>query len=220
MKTNASMNPIKIVILEDSNDYREDLENALLPFSDVEVVGSFESYESAKDALTHGQCPHPDVALIDIQMPEVNGIEATAKLKELLPALDVIMLTTFSDKRNVFDSICAGAMGYLLKTDDIEDIIRGIRIVHEGGSSLNGNIAHMVLNMFNSVAPKKKNHDLDDVELSILRQLAKGLQKKEIASNLGVEVYQVHYYVRKIYKKLHVNSLSGAVGHAMSEGYI
>ena len=218
---NQIENPIQVIIIEDVDDYRSALVESFNEIDDLNCAGSFASFEDLehgyKDSL--GEVT-PDVALLDIQLPGISGIEAIEKLKQLFPSIDVIMLTTFSDKRRVFDAICSGAMGYLLKTDGIDEIAKAIRVVHSGGSSLNDQVAHLVLNMFTNLKPKQVDHNLDDVELQVLRLLADGLQKKEIAAQLDVEDHHVNYYVRKIYKKLHVNSLSGAVAQAIRKGFI
>jgi len=213
---------IAIWIIEDHEAYRTDLVGVFSEEIDsIDCIGAYPSYESAEQTL-RSSAPRnlPDVVLMDIQLPGISGIEAIPKLQAHLPAVEVIMLTTFSDKRRVFDSICAGASGYLLKTDDIHDIARGIHEVYHGGSSLNGQVAHMVLNMFSHLGASTGEHDLTGTELEILRFLADGLQKKEIATELNLAEHQVNYHVRNIYKKLHVNSLSGAVAKAIRKGFI
>ena len=213
---------IKIWLIEDNDDYRADLvESFEAEVDGIDCLAAFPSYEALE---LHMKSPAltslPDVVIMDIQLPGISGIEAIPRLKAQLLSVDAIMLTTFSDKRRVFDAICAGASGYLLKSDSIDVIERSIREVFAGGSSLNSQIAHMVLNMFSHLKPGKADHNLTDSELEILRLLSDGLQKKEIAQNLKLANHQVNYHVRNIYKKLQVNSLSGAVGQAIRKGYI
>ncbi|MEM7673467.1 MAG: response regulator transcription factor [Verrucomicrobiota bacterium] len=208
------------MIIEDNSDYRHDLKTALDLVAEISVVGDFSSYEETERVLAKKKFERPDVALVDIIMPDTNGIEAIEKLKIRLPSTDIITLTAMSDEAHVLEALCAGAMGYLLKTDGVSEIVRAIKVVHKGGSSLGGEIATLVLDVFNKTTQKRGAHDLENIQLEILRQLAEGLQKKEIATRLAIDSNQVHYHVRKIYKSLHVNSLSGAVGKAIRKGII
>ena len=219
-KDSASEGPIKLLIVEDNSDYRKDLADSLNRVLDMEVVGDFSSYTAAEEAFERKEYPLPDLILLDIQIPGVSGIEAIPKIQEAFPPIGIVMLTTFSDKRNVFDAICAGATGYLLKTDGIMEITRAIRIVNSGGASLSGSIAHMVVEVFSAIPPQQTDHDLEELELNILKLLSEGNQKKEIAEQLEIEDHQLHYCMRKIYKKLQVHSLSGAVGIALRKGLI
>ncbi|VGO18719.1 response regulator transcription factor [Pontiella sulfatireligans] len=213
--------PIKVWVVEDLEDYREDLVSSFEELDDINCTGSFGSFEAAEKAVhlsTYEQWP--DVVLMDIQLPGINGVEAIPVLQKLIPSADVVILTSFGDKRRIFDAICAGASGYLLKTDGIDEIVKGLHEVHSGGSPLNSSVASIVLNMFSHLKKESTDHDLNEVELEVLKQLAEGFQKKEIAASLDLEAHQVNYHVRNIYKKLHTNSLSGAVAKAIRKGLI
>ena len=224
-KTNIPLleEPIKVWVIEDLEDYREDLVSSFDELDDINCTGDFNSFEAAERAFrstVHDRLP--DIILIDIQLPGISGIEAIPELQHLMPNVDLVMLTSFGDKRRIFDAICAGASGYLLKTDGIDDITRGLHEVHAGGSSLSSSVASIVLNMFSHLKPNegKPETDLKEMELEVLRQLSEGMLKKEIAADLEMEVHQVNYHVRRIYKKLHTNSLSGAVAKAIRKGFI
>lgn len=217
-----SAEPIKVWIIEDLEDYREDLAATISERNDVDCTGTFNSFEAAEQAFHATDHGLPDIVLMDIQLPGKNGIEAIPELKLLMPSADMVMLTSFGDKRRIFDAICAGASGYLLKTDGIDDIVRGLHEVYAGGSSLSSGVASIVLNMFSHLESDqaKPETDLKEKELDILRHLAEGMQKKEIAVTMQLEPHQVNYHVRNIYKKLQTNTLSGAVAKALRKGLI
>lgn len=213
--------PIKVWIVEDLDEYREELVSSFEECDDIQCTGSFSSFEAAEKAVylsTYEQWP--DVILMDIQLPGTNGVEAIPIIQQQIPSANVVILTSFGDKRRIFDAICAGASGYILKTDGIDEIVRGLHIVHSGGSHLNSDVASIVLTMFSHLKKASPEHDLSKLELDILKQLAEGLQKKEIAAFHDLETHQVNYLVRNIYKKLHTNSVGGAVAKAIRSGLI
>ncbi|QBG48088.1 response regulator transcription factor [Verrucomicrobia bacterium S94] len=221
IENTASDEPIKIWIVEDLDDYREDLVSYFETTPEIDCRENFRTFEAAEKAAECCRYSHwPDVILMDIQLPGKNGIDAIPELQRLIPGVDIIILTSFGDKRRIFDAICAGASGYLLKTDGLADIVKGIQEVHAGGSPLNSNVAAIVLTMFSHFKKPEPDTELKEIELEILKQLADGSYTKEIAAALDMKTHQINYHVRNIYRKLHTNSLSGAVARALRRGLI
>ena len=219
----AEQQDLAIWIIEDIEDYRENLRFSLEDQAGLNCSGAFATYEAARKELRSCDMDaHPDIILLDIQLPGKSGIEAIPLLKESIPNAEIVILTTFDDKRKVFDAICAGASGYLLKTEPIEEIAKGIRDVFNGGSPLSSGVANIVLTMFTNMTPDpaQAHEDLKDIELEILRQLADGRIIKEIAETMGLKFYQVNYHIRCIYTKLQTNTQSGAVAKAIRQGII
>lgn len=180
---------------------------------------SFSSCEGALAAI--GREPAPDVILLDVGLPGMDGIEGIGELKKLSPATHAIILTVFDDQEKVFKAICAGASGYLLKTSPVEEITAGIRDVMKGGAPMNGRIAKMVLAMFSKIAPQPSDdYGLTEREHEILHLMVEGLIKKEIADRLDISFHTVDSHLRNIYTKLHVNSQTGAVAKALREGLV
>lgn len=215
--TNAA-DEIRIWIIEDAKRYREVLAATLNAAPGLRCEEAFGSFEEALPLFESGE--FPDVAMIDIQLPGANGIEAIRTLKLMHPGLHTIVLTVSDLKNTVFDAICAGASGYLLKSESPEDIVNGIRTVVKGGSPLSGPIANMVLNTFKHVPSATKSEELSERELEILRALADGKSMKEIGAQLNITRSTVDYHLRAIYQKLQVHSQAGAVGKALRRGVI
>lgn len=153
---------------------------------------------------------HPDVVLMDIHMPGVNGIEGLKQLKRNFPAIRVLMQTVFDENDLVFDSIRNGANGYVLKKDSPARLVEAIREVHEGGAVMNPGIAQKVLSFF---APRDKDNTLTEREVEVLKQLADGNSYKMAAANLGISFHTVNAHIKKIYEKLHVQSLGEAIAY-------
>ena len=209
---------INVWVIEDACEYRRELVELLDATPGIECDQSFGSVEEAMLRFRAGN--FPQVVLVDIQLPGVSGIEAIRQLKEMQPGLHTIVLTISENRDVVFDAICAGASGYLLKNDPFDDIVRGIRLVFEGGSPLSGSVAAMVLDAFKHKSALGSDSDLNEREADILRLLSDGMVKKEIAATLHVATVTVDYYLRNIYQKLQVHSQAGAVGKAMRKGLI
>lgn len=162
--------------------------------------------------------PAPDVLLLDVGLPGMNGIEGTRRIKARAPATQVIMLTVYDDHEKVFQALCAGASGYLLKTADVEAIIGAIEQVLAGGAPMNPRVARLVLDMFTHLAvPPRKDYGLSPREREILEWMVQGLIKKEIAERCGLSYHTVDNHLRSIYTKLHVHTRSGAVAKAVTE---
>ena len=209
---------ISVWIIEDTKQYRALLAEMLNAEPGMKCDHAFGSVEEAMPVFSSGKCP--DVAMIDIQLPGINGIEAIKQLKVMHPGMHTIVLTVSDLKNTVFEAICAGASGYLLKNDPIDQILEGIRLVLKGGSPLSAPIANMVLNTFKHVPAINKSDDLSEREIEILRFLADGMSMKEIGSELNIARSTVDYHLRAIYQKLQVHSQAGAVGKALRKGVI
>lgn len=216
--TNSTEAPIEVWIIEDAFEYRRELVEMLDEMPGLSCKQSFGSLEEAMPRFRAGE--FPQVLLVDIQLPGANGIEAIRELKSRQPGVHSIVLTISENREVVFEAICAGASGYLLKNDSFEDIVRGIHLVFEGGSPLSGPVATMVLEAFQHVKPQNQDSTLSEKEVTILSMLSDGLVKKEIAASLNVAAVTVDYYLRSIYQKLQVHSQAGAVGKAMRKGLI
>jgi len=161
----------------------------------------------------------PDVILMDIDMPAMSGIEATMLVKNEFPGVNVMMFTVFEDKDKIFDALCAGATGYLLKKTSSAKIIEAIEELHNGGSPISSGIARKVLDYFtNPAAAKKPNsYQLSQREQEILKRLVLGDSYKMVADTCCISIGTVYTHINAIYKKLHVNSKSEAVVKAMKE---
>ena len=206
-------------IVEDHPDLRTTLQEAL----EVSACGHVEAFASCEASLKELQTPNtprPDVIILDIGLPGMSGLEGLSKYKDLSPATDIVMFTVFDDRQRVFEAICAGASGYLLKSEPLERIVAAVQEVTAGGAPMTPEIARSVLNRFSQLAPSKTDSDLSDREREVLTLLADGLTKKEIAVRLALSLHTVDNYVRRIYAKLHVNTVGGAVAKALREGLV
>ena len=161
----------------------------------------------------------PDVILMDIDMPEISGIEATLLVKNAFPDVNVMMLTVFEDKNKIFDALCAGATGYMLKKSSSIELIEAIGELHKGGSPMSSGIARKVLEYFSKPAntEKKDKYQLTIREREILQRLLTGDSYKMIADNCFVSIGTVYSHINNVYKKLQVNSKSEAVIKALKE---
>lgn len=201
--------PIKVAIVEDNDRIREGL--AVL-IDGSEGFQCSAAYESAEEALRYLPSYHPDVVLMDIQLPRMSGIECVEKLKENNPNVQVIMLTVFEDDEKVFKSIVAGATGYVLKRTPPAELLGAIKEVHEGGSPMSDQIARKVVRAFQQMGKSSKDtENLSEREMEILSYLAKGYQDQEIADHFFISVKTVRTHLRNIYQNLHVRSRTQAV---------
>jgi DNA-binding NarL/FixJ family response regulator len=200
---------IKVAIVEDDSKVREGL-----PFI-INAAGGFTctgAYPNAEVALK--QMPHhwPDMVLMDINLPEMSGIECVAKLKELRPALQILMLTAHEDEELIFESLMAGASGYLLKRTPPAEILEALQDLQNGGSPMTSSIARKVVLHFQQQKRSRDEADkLSDREREIVTLLAKGYQYKEIAEQLSISPLTVRSHLRRIYEKLQVRTRTEAV---------
>lgn len=200
---------ITVGIVEDNDALREGLQIALADnHSEFSCVGSWPDAESAMNSILNLK---PDVILMDINLPGMTGIDCLKKIKEKRPNQDVLILTVFGDDETVFDSLCAGASGYITKNASLTEILDAIRDVKNGGAPMSGRIARMVVKSFAMGRPS----ELTEREKEVLDQLCKGKSYKMIADSLQISIDTVRHHIKNIYKKLEVHSLSEAILTAM-----
>ncbi|MBI2427546.1 MAG: response regulator transcription factor [Ignavibacteriales bacterium] len=203
------MNTITVAIVEDLDDIRNGLAALINGSEGYRCVGVFSNGE---DALRDVPVLKPDVVLMDIDMPKMNGIECIKALKVQLPALQITMLTVFEDDEKIFRSLQAGASGYLLKKTPPVKLLEAIQELHHGGSPMSSQIARKVVQAFQQTGEsKKQTENLSPREHEILSYLAKGYRYKEIADTLFISVETVRTHLRNIYEKLQVRSRTEAV---------
>jgi DNA-binding NarL/FixJ family response regulator len=170
------------------------------------------SYPDAESALAELPKLHPDVVLMDINLPGIDGVECVRQLKPKLPKAQFVMLTVYEDANRLFKSLMAGASGYLLKRTPPAKLLAAIREAHDGGSPMTPQIARRVVQHFQELPePSSELQKLTPRETEVLNQLAKGFRYKEIVDNLGISSGTLHSYIRSIYEKLHVHSRTEAV---------
>lgn len=199
---------VRVVLVEDDPDVREGLAGILGVAPRVQYVGDFATGEAAAAALPSLEV---DVVLMDIQLPGMSGIECIRRIKELRPAVQILMLTVFEDHDRIFESLAAGATGYLLKQTPPDRLIEAIREVQRGGAPMSAPIARRVVEAFRRPAPAPATPSLSPREKEILALLARGQLYKEIADHLSLSVETVRTHLRNIYDKLQVRSRTEAV---------
>jgi DNA-binding NarL/FixJ family response regulator len=198
---------IRIFIYDDSTERRDSLK-ALLNFNDeLKFVG--EAMNCA-NVLSEIETYYPDVVLMDINMPEVDGIEGLRLIKIKHPEVKVLMQTAFDDSDKIFTCIKNGASGYILKNDKPQRILQAIEEVNQGGAAMNPAIAQKVLDYF---LPKKINNPLSPKENEVLALLAEGLSYKMVADRLFISYATVNTHAKRIYEKLHISSLGEAIAY-------
>lgn len=201
--------PIQVAIVEDDEEIRANLTHRIRENADFTLLGG---YGSAETALAELPMRRPDVVLMDINLPGMDGVECVRQLKAKLPAAQFIMLTVYEDNNRLFKSLMAGASGYLLKRTAPAKLMTAIKEAHEGGSPMTPQIARRVVQHFQQLPqPASELQKLTPRETDVLNQLAKGYRYKEIVDNLGISSGTLHSYIRNIYEKLHVHSRTEAV---------
>jgi DNA-binding NarL/FixJ family response regulator len=199
---------IKIAIVEDHRPTREGLQKIITLSPGHECVCTCSSAEEALEVLP---AQRPEVVLMDIQLPNMSGVECVAQLKALLPSVQVIMVTVYEDPDRVFSALRAGASGYLLKRATPEQVITAIRDVQQGGAPMSGEIARKVIAYFqNQAAESADVEKLSAREREVLELVVHGFSNKEIADRLSVTVEAVRWHLKHIYHKLHVHSRTEA----------
>ena len=203
MKTGDSIN---VVVVEDDRFTREGLSLIISGTPGYNCVGAFGSVEEALRRM-EGNCPH--VMLLDINLPGMPGSEGVKVLKEKYPSLEILMLTVYAERDKVFESICNGASGYLLKKTPPAKLLEAIREAHDGGSPMSPEIARKVVTLFQqSGPPAKLDQQLTPQEKRLLALLAEGYSYQVASERLNISVNTVRNYIRSIYEKLHVHSKS------------
>jgi len=215
------MGNIRILIADDHAFVREGTRRILEQEPDLEVVAEAADGEEAVKL----SCDlNPDVALLDVAMPRVDGIEATRRIKAMCPAVAILVLSAYDDDQFIFGLLEAGAAGYLLKNVRGQEIVEAIRAVHAGESVLHPSVARKVLNRFAGVSGKqreKRSLDLlTEREMEVLRMVTKGLSNKDIADGLCLSVRTIQGHLANIFNKLRVSSRTEAVVHALKEGWV
>ena len=210
---------IRVAIVEDIGDIREGLIKILDSEDGYESVGSFRTMEEALPGLRRlmaSPASAPHVVLVDIGLPGMSGIEGIKLLKQEFPGMLCVVLSVFEDDQRIFEAICAGAAGYLLKKTPSAKLLESIREVVDGGSSTSPEVARRVFELFKRFnPPKQEPHNLTGHELRVLKLLVDGHNYKTAAAELGVTVHAVSFHVRRIYEKLQVHSKSEAVAKAL-----
>lgn len=218
MSKAEKQSPTDVWVIEDNETLRRTVARVLGKQKDMECSHQFDRCEDAFTVLLEGE--RPQVILLDLGLPGMSGVEGIKRIKASLPEIEILVFSVFDDNDRVFNAICAGASGYLLKTSNMTEIPEAIREVLEGGAPMNARIARRVLEMFSKVAPTNKDYGLTTRETEVLDQMVEGLTKKEIADRLDLSFHTVDKHIRGIYSKLHVNTMTGAVAKALKEGLL
>lgn len=209
----------RIVIVEDKKPIREGLVVLLGTTEGIECVAD---YGNCEDMLAKLEADRPDVILMDIGLPGMSGIEGTREAKKILPDVVIIVLSVYEDDENIFQALCMGASGYLVKNTPPARLIEAVKEAHEGGSPMSSNIARRVVNLFqkNFVNPGDSDVKLTERETEVLSGLSDGQSYVSVADSLCISVDTVRYHIRHIYQKLEVHSQSAAVSKAIRKGLI
>ncbi len=211
---------INVAIVEDNNTIREGLAALINGTPGYKCVGCYPDCESFLDEFENTKV---EVVLMDIGLPGMNGIEGVKRAKQLNPDLNILMLTIYEESSYVFEALCAGACGYLVKKTPPTRLLEAIKEISEGGSPMSSHIARQVIKTFqdnSNIPTNNPQYDLTEREKEVLRALTNGNNYQEIADNLSISVDTVRHHIRNIYKKLHVHSQSQAVVKALKKKLI
>jgi DNA-binding NarL/FixJ family response regulator len=209
---------IKVAIIEDRAEIREGLAALIARTGGFELTGRYRSMEEALEKIGDDL---PDAVLVDLGLPRMSGTEGIRILKRLYPNLALLVLTVYDDDARIFDALCAGACGYLLKKTPAAKIVEGIREVLNGGAPMSPEVARRVVEVFRLVRPPaRSDYQLTPHETRLLRLLIDGHNYKTASAELGISVNTVSYHMRRIYEKLQVHSKSEAVSKALRDGVI
>jgi DNA-binding NarL/FixJ family response regulator len=208
------MADIKVIIFDDNKRIRESLE---ILFSHTKGFACSGTFPDCNTLLQNIDAAKPDVVLMDIDMPGMNGIDAVKKIRSKHAELEILMLTVFDDDQKIFDAIVAGANGYILKNRSLNRLMDAVKEVHEGGAPMTPSIAKKVLKLFQQANKPETSEEfnLSVREKEVLALLVKGASYKMIADQLKIGYDTVHSHIKNIYKKLRVNSMSEAVAKAI-----
>ncbi len=208
METKSNLTPITIAIVEDDQKTSQAVVDLLSEEAHIRCLGVFATGEAAVETIPQVK---PEVALVDINLPKMNGIECVGRLKKLLPKLRVLMLTKYQESELIFNSLRAGASGYLLKKNLGSELVSAIGQIQAGGAPMSMRIARKVVDYFNDLKPLEPDlGKLTPREQEVLALLAEGLLYKEISDRLGITTNTFRNYQRSIYEKLHVHSRTEA----------
>jgi DNA-binding NarL/FixJ family response regulator len=212
-----------IWLVEDNEIFATGMQRTINHLDGMRCGGRYQSVEQAFAALESGG--KPDVILLDVQLPRMDGITALSHFKGMAPQAQIVILTVFDDADKIFRAVCAGASGYVLKSSSVAEIGEAIRQVIEGGASMAPGVARKVLDTLVNQTSEKNTQDADAYDVTprqrdILRLMADGLVKKEIADALNISVSTVSTHIQRLYETLHVTTNTGAVGKALREKLI
>ncbi len=204
---------IPVAIVEDNAALRTSLEQLIDSAQSLVCVGVFADAEALLGQL---QSCKPEVVLMDIGLPGMSGVAAVPRVKETLPTAEVLMLTVYDDDKRIFEAVCAGASGYLLKKTPPEQILQAILDIRRGGAPMTPKVARRVLEMFRGTSPTSQlSRQLSRREEEVLKALVEGLSYKMIADQLYISIDTVRSHIKHIYEKLHVNSKAQAIALAL-----
>jgi DNA-binding NarL/FixJ family response regulator len=214
--------PVKVAIFEDRTAVREAISMLVEGTSGLELVGA---YPNCNNVINNVYSSLPDVILMDIEMPGMNGVDAVKIIKQQFPDITIVMQTVFEDEEKVFHAICNGASGYLLKDTPPSRLMESITEAHQGGAPMSPSIAKKTLNLFQKfLSPladtKHDDYHLTPREKEVLQWLVKGHSYKMIAASCAISFDTVRSHIRNIYHKLHVASMTEAVAKAIKENLI
>jgi DNA-binding NarL/FixJ family response regulator len=211
---------INVAIVEDNEIIRNGLASLISGTEGYRCVGTYGDCESMLRELKHTV---PDIMLMDIGLPGLSGIEGVRRVKQIRPEVEVLMLTIYEDSDRIFEALCAGASGYLIKKTPPARLLEALREVHEGGSPMSTQIARKVVDLFRR-RPRPSQEPaavpLTSRELEVLQGLVHGDTYQAIALQLKISIDTVRFHIRNIYKKLHAHSESEAVAKAIRGGYV
>jgi DNA-binding NarL/FixJ family response regulator len=200
---------ITVSIVEDNDQLRGTLARVIGGAEGFRCLSQYANAEAALESLPRDR---PDVVLMDINLPGMNGVECVRRLKPLVPEIQVVMLTVYEDTENIFNALAAGASGYLLKRTSRAELLDSIREVRRGGSPMTTHIARKVVQSFQKPSNSSQpTENLSQREQEVLDCLSQGFLYKEIAEKLGISYETVHTYIRRIYEKLQVRTRTEAV---------
>jgi DNA-binding NarL/FixJ family response regulator len=209
---------IRVAIVEDDWDTRDGLQELIDGAPGIRCTGAYQSVEEALDRLAEAPV---DVLLLDVHLPGISGSDGVRLIREEHPRVEVLMLTVYSEEEKIFEAICNGASGYLLKKTRPARLLDAIREAHAGGSPMSPEIARKVVTLFRKVRPPAQaTHELTPQERKLLGLLAEGHSYESAGETLRISINTVRNYIRSIYDKLHVHSKSEAVSKALRQGLI
>lgn len=209
---------IRVILIEDHSDYRTSIRMLLSAHEKFDCTGSFSTMEDALAELREGL--EADLILLDLGLPGMDGIEGIRCLRGAGVEATIVVLTSFTDRQRVFSALEAGAHGYLVKSASISRLSHVLEEILAGGTPLDPQIAGMILNTFQKLSPIVDSESLSPRECEVLELSARGLSRKEVASDLNLSIHSVTEYTRRIFEKLHVHSLPAAISAAIRRGLL
>ncbi len=212
------MSSIKVVIFDDNDTLRDSIALLLGEMKDLTLVGS---YSHCLDVVQNIKDTRPDVVIMDIDMPGMNGIEGVKLIRKNCPSVQILMFTVFDDEEKVFAAIKSGAAGYILKNAEPGQLVQAIVEVYNGGAPMTPGIARKVLQQFQTFLPQEKtDYNLSNREKEVLALLVSGFSYKMISAKLDITYDTVRAHMKKIYEKLHVASMTEAVAKAINQNLL